>query len=164
MEGLGSLPPQRKCLVASGLVSCGRCWGRARPIEGCRRCHSPTPHSLTHAGRGRPGFQRVPGLSFSVRVREEGAWAPQNSAHTPQSPLARTFQVYSFLPREEATEKNSQTAKPRRSRWDPAPVVQIRKLRHGEAEGRSAGAPARPVAPPAAPSPVRRVLCLSRSP
>lgn len=81
-------------------------------------------------------MRRAPGLSFPVHVLEGGARALQNSARTPRSPLARTFPGYLFLPREEAKEKNSRTAKTRRSRWDPAPVVQIRKLRHGEAEGR----------------------------
>lgn len=70
---------------------------------------------------------------------EGRARALRNSARTPPSPLARTVRGYLFLLREEAKEKTSQTANPRRSRWDPAPAVQKRKLRHGEAEGFGSG-------------------------
>lgn len=73
-----------------------------------------------------PGDTPTPRLSLLLCVMEGGARALQNSAHTPQVPLARTFPIYFCRGRK----RKKNTAEPRENPEElpgPAAVVQIRK-------------------------------------
>lgn len=97
------------------------------------------PTAWHHAGRGRPGFRRVPGLSFPVLC--DGGRSPgplELSTHTPEPPRKDLPGLFIFAEGGGERKEQPNSENPEEP-LGPCPVVQIRKLRHGEAEGRGSG-------------------------